>query len=79
MTVTLETATPAAAARQLGLPEHLIDAAFGLVAIDPDRNLYAVRIPQTAVPVARPGEPFRGPFADPAIARIPASKKTDGD
>jgi hypothetical protein len=79
MTVTLDEATPEAAARQLGIAAHHIDRAFGVVPLDPDRNLFAVRIPQHAVPAARPGESFRGPFADPRIGVPTPDKKPDQD
>lgn len=75
MTVTLSAGTLAEAAKQLGIPELAIDQNFGVVAVDPDRNLFAVRIPHSVVPAALSGGRFHGPFADPAIAPIPEPSK----
>jgi len=70
MTVTLEgPATLEAAAASLGVEETSLDANFGIVEIDPERNLYSVMVEEDAsVPDSRSGKEFRGPFSNPKIA-----------
>jgi hypothetical protein len=78
MTVKLDAATAsvAAAAAQLGVPVKNIDPTFGLVPIDPDAGLYAVKIPRNAAPPAKGGT-FRGPFSNPRIAHFGLAKRKD--
>ena len=58
-----------AAARTLGVAESALDADFGVVPIDPDRDLYTVRIDAAAVrKLGRGKGKYRGPFSDPKIA-----------
>lgn len=78
MTVKLDAATAsvAAAAAQLGVPVKNVDPAFGLVPIDPDAGLYAVKIARDAAPPARAGT-FRGPFSNPRIAPFGLAKRKD--
>lgn len=49
-------ATLANAIERLGLDERDVDVAYGLVLIDPDQHLYALRVSEEA-----------GTFADPKI------------
>lgn len=57
-----------AAADALGVPVSAIDAAFGVVAIDPERNLYAVQVREDALPPdAASAQGVSGPFANPRI------------
>jgi hypothetical protein len=68
MTVELHgSPTLAAAAKSLGVAPADIDATYGVVPVDPDRGLFAVRVKSGAIP-ASPEEAFHGPFADPKIA-----------
>ncbi|WP_326640920.1 hypothetical protein OG884_00260 [Streptosporangium sp. NBC_01755] len=59
-------ATLAQAMRHLGLPEEDVDTGYGLVLIDPDQNLYGLRVTEAA---ARRVDPAAGggPYADPRI------------
>jgi hypothetical protein len=54
------------AARQLKVAIEDLDASFGVVAVDPSRELYSVRARADRV---QPGESsdYRGPFSDPKI------------
>ena len=57
------------AARLLGVEKTAIDRKFGVVAIDPDRQLYSVRVAADSLKEAPgSGEAYRGPFSDPKIA-----------
>jgi hypothetical protein len=60
-----ETST-GAAARKLGLREEDVDREYGVVSIDPDANLYAVRVTRDAVGRVRP-EGAEGIYSDPEI------------
>jgi len=77
MTVKLDAATAsvAAAATQLGVPLTTMDHTFGVVPIDPDAGLYAVKVSRRAIPAAAPAGTFRGPFSNPRIAPFGLSKK----
>ncbi|MDC7787938.1 hypothetical protein PQJ75_24545 [Rhodoplanes sp. TEM] len=73
MTVTGRGGPPtlAEAATQLGLGPADLDAGFGVVPVDPERNLFAVGVRADRVPPAAPGqagEVYRGPFSNPEIA-----------
>jgi hypothetical protein len=71
MTVTIPRGAPsiAAAAAQLGVKPEDIDAAYGVVPVDPDRGLYAVQVradrlskqPQSG------REGYNGPWSNPRI------------
>jgi hypothetical protein len=54
------------AARQLNVPVEDLDASFGVVAVDPNKGLYSVRVRADHL---KPGESseYRGPFSDPKI------------
>ena len=57
------------AADALGLRPDALDKSFGVVAVDPDRHLYAVQVKQSAVGGQRDASgPYRGPFSNPKIA-----------
>ena len=71
MTVTIPQGAPsiAAAAKQLGVKPEDIDAAYGVVPVDPDRGLYAVQVRADRLP-RQPegvGEGYRGPWSNPRI------------
>lgn len=73
MTIACPEAKPglARAAEILGVSTDAIDAAFGIVPIDPDRGLYAVQVRASALPATDPSgqqdTPYRGPFSNPRI------------
>lgn len=62
--------SPAAAAAVLGIAADRLDPDFGVVAIDPARHLYAVRVDAGAVGEAVQREGVHGPHADPRIEPI---------
>ncbi len=54
---------------QLHIPKSAIDMDFGVVLIDPDRKLYAVRVRKNAIDKKKLKEGGEsGPFSDPRIA-----------
>jgi hypothetical protein len=69
MTVSIPGANPGieGAAAALGVAADVIDRAYGIVPIDPKRNLYAVQVRADALPKGGKGEPYSGPFANPRI------------
>jgi hypothetical protein len=78
MTVTMPQGAPsiAAAANQLGVKPEDIDAAYGVVPVDPDRGLYAVQVRADRLPrqLEGVGEGYRGPwFESPHRAIWPDS------
>jgi hypothetical protein len=68
MTVTIERDAPTLedAALALGVAIGDIDAAFGLVPVDPGQGVYAVKVRADRIR-QNPGEPYSGPFSDPEI------------
>ncbi|MBC7736743.1 MAG: hypothetical protein H7245_05855 [Candidatus Saccharibacteria bacterium] len=58
--------TLADAAKQLGVDLADCDSDFGVVTINPDRQLYSVRVDAKKLPEGGDGE--SGPFSDPPIA-----------
>ncbi|MEN3539210.1 hypothetical protein AAH991_29135 [Microbispora sp. ZYX-F-249] len=68
-------ATLEAAMRRLGLTEDEVDTAYGLVPVDPDRNLYVLRVTEDAgrrvggqgTGGADSGRADGGPYSDPPI------------
>jgi hypothetical protein len=61
--------TLADAARQLKVTIEDLDASFGVVAVDPDRKLYSVRVRADRVKADESSE-YRGPFSDPEIGPV---------
>ena len=63
--------TLAEAAKQLGVTIEDMDAAFGLVPVDPDRGIYAVQVRADKLPKQpeRPSD-YRGPWSNPSIAPL---------
>ncbi len=57
--------TLADAAQRLGVDPADCDPEFGVVAINPDRQLYSVRVDAKKLPEGEGGE--NGPFSDPPI------------
>lgn len=56
-------------AAELGLPLEACDPAFGVIAVDPDRGTYAIRVDRDRVPGKLADDPrVKGPFSDPRIA-----------
>ncbi|NRQ39458.1 hypothetical protein HII36_47680 [Nonomuraea sp. NN258] len=49
----------------LGLDEQDVDPDYGLIAVDPESGLYALRVTPEAA--ARAGPEAGGPYADPPI------------
>ena len=72
----------AEAAALLGVAVVDLNAAFGVVPVDPAQGLYSVEIDADKVP-AQPagGGPYRGPFSSPRIVPLgtPRSKSSSGD
>ena len=63
-------ATLEAAMRRLDLTEDEVDTAYGLVPVDPDKNLYVLRVTEDAgrrVGGHDGGETGDGPYSDPPI------------
>ena len=60
----------AEAARHFGVAVEDMDATFGVVPVDPERGLYAVRVRAGKLPAQLGGAAtdYRGPFSDPKIA-----------
>jgi hypothetical protein len=56
-----------AAAQQLGVRTEDIDRDYGVVAVDPERGLYAVMVRADRLPPEKPADSYRGPFANPKI------------
>lgn len=74
--------TLAEAAAQLGLAPADLDAGFGVVPIDPERNLFAVEVRADRVPAQAPesaGEAYRGPFSNPRIAPFGPVEPAEAD
>jgi len=55
-----------AAARKLGLRHEDVDHEYGVVGIDPDAHLYAVRVTRDAADRVRP-DGAEGVYSDPKI------------
>ena len=62
-----EEATLDAVVRRLGLCEGELDPDFGVVLIDPDRDLYAVLVNEEGAARAAGAVGVEGPFANPQI------------
>jgi hypothetical protein len=69
-------ADPAHVREVLDLAPEDVDPHFGVVSIDPTRNLYAILVTEEAVRriSAQPG--VQGPFANPRIETFGPPKKT---
>ncbi|HEY7299519.1 MAG TPA: hypothetical protein VH684_16555 [Xanthobacteraceae bacterium] len=71
MTVTIPQGAPsiAAAAKQLGVKPEDIDAAYGVVPVDPGRGLYAVQVRADRLPRQPQSgrEGYQGPWSNPRI------------
>ncbi len=71
--ITVRLAAPAtleAAMRRLGLTEDEVDTAYGLVPVDPGRNLYVLRVTEDAgrrLGDSGAGAADGGPYSDPPI------------
>ncbi len=80
MTVTGADRAPtlAEAAAQLGLAEGDLNGAFGVIPIDPGRQLYTVEVQadRLSSPAAR-SETYRGPFSNPEIAPFGPIKSSE--
>lgn len=72
MTVQARSGAPslAKAAQALGLPSDALDPEFGVVSIDPDACLFAVRAFADALPDRKDTDrpDVSGPYSDPNIA-----------
>jgi hypothetical protein len=70
----------ASAATQLGVSLEVLDAAFGVVPIDPQAGLYAVQARSDRVQVAPDGgHRYPGPYSSPPIAPFCPPRKADED
>lgn len=59
----------AGVAEQLKLPVEAFDAGFGVVALRPDKPVYAVRVDSALLPAQLPADcEVSGPYSDPKIA-----------
>lgn len=56
------------AAGRLGVAAEKLDADFGVVAVDPDRGVYAVLLCDAADAPSTPAEDVEGPFSNPGVA-----------
>lgn len=65
--VKLDETTLIAAANRLRIAVEDVDVSFGVLAVDPERHLFAVRARSDRVPRPLP-EGVQGPFADTNIA-----------
>ena len=54
-----------AAAKMLGVGVADLDTVFGVVTINPDHQLYSVRVDSRKLPEG--GDPENGPYSDPSI------------
>jgi hypothetical protein len=64
------------AAAQLGVSVADLDEEFGVQLLDPERNLYAVRVCGESLPLGGADQgTYRGPFSNPRIAPFGPSKK----
>jgi hypothetical protein len=74
MTVTVPHGKPtlAEAAKLLGVATEDVDAAFGVVPVDPDRGIYAVQVRADRLPKQSERQPsdYRGPWSNPSIAPL---------
>lgn len=68
MTVALSEPSLGAAAKSLGVALAALDKDFGVLPVDPDQGLYAIKVQRDAVPATAPGKPYRGPFSNPKIS-----------
>lgn len=60
--------TRSVAAEQLGIAAADINPDYGVVLIDPDKNMYAVMVRADRLPSGgEPQNPYSGPFSDPRI------------
>ena len=63
-------------AQKLGVSADAIDRRFGVIAVDPDRHLYSVRIrADAAVPSYDAKGNYQGPFSNPKIAPFGPKKQ----
>jgi hypothetical protein len=53
--------------QDLGLSEEEIDSDFGVVLIDPEKNLYAIMVEESASARIEKEPDVEGPFANPPI------------
>jgi len=66
------------AAEVLGVSQKSLDADFGVVSVDPEQGLYAVKVEADAVPAHPPADaaaPYRGPFSNPRIEAFGPRRK----
>ncbi len=81
MTVSSPDAKPdiGRAAEVLGVSQKSLDADFGVVSVDPERGLYAVKVEAEAVPSQPPAgteaKPYSGPFSNPRIEAFGPRRK----
>ncbi|HYT76763.1 MAG TPA: hypothetical protein VEL79_18555 [Vicinamibacterales bacterium] len=68
-----------AAAVQLGVTPADLDTDYGIVLVDPRRQLYAVRVRIDRLPAASEREEYQGPFEDPAIGPLPSGDRRKSD
>jgi hypothetical protein len=56
--------------QRFGLKDDEVDAAFGVIEIDPDTHDHAIRVAEAAAAriTSQPGWSGEGPFSDPKIA-----------
>jgi hypothetical protein len=71
----------ASAAAELGVSLEDLDAAFGVVTVDPPAGLYAVHARADRVNATTGAERrYRGPYSSPTIVPLdPARKTREGD
>jgi hypothetical protein len=61
--------------RRLGLTSEEVDTAFGVVNIDPKRNLYTILVEEEAARRVSGRPEVKGPFSNPKIETFGPPKK----
>lgn len=66
-----------AAAQELGIATDALNAAFGVVPIDPGKGLYCVEVQAGRLPADAGSPPYEGPYSNPRIEPFGPSERED--